>query len=165
MTDEAEAMLPAAAALAVAVADYDAAAVADVLKPLEHRELHALCIALAANVDLDAPLTADIAELTPRDIATRAINIAAELFYTESDAILARTRDRRNVSDARAVAMYACRLVGLSSTYTGRQFNRDHSTVLYSCTRVGEDPRLRGIGKRIAAQCGWARGAIEEESA
>lgn len=157
MTDPVEAMLPAAAALAVAVADRDPAAVAAVLEPLDRRRLHALAIALAANVDLDLPLTTDPDALTPADVATRAIGIAAELFLTDVDAIVSPTR-ARNVLDARTTAMYACRLAGLSSPYIGSRFNRDHTTVLHACARAGENPRLRGVAQRIASQCGWARG-------
>lgn len=164
MSDDVDAMLPTAAALAVAVADYDPGAVADVLDPLSRRDLYALAIALAANVDLDTPMTTDPAALTPSDVATRAIGIAAELFLTDRMTILSASR-ARNASDARAVAMYACRLAGLSSPYIGARFNRDHTTVLYACGRVGENARLRGIGQRIASQCGWARGIDEGESA
>lgn len=161
--DPVEAMLPAAAALAVAVCERDATAVAEVLTPLTHDDLLALTIALAANVDLDQPLTTDPTMPEPEDVATRAVNIAGELFATDAMHILSTARGR-NVLDARAAAMYACRLVGLSSPYIGARFNRDHSTVLYACARVGESPKLRAAGRKIAVQCGWKRDQDEEAS-
>ena len=154
--DPTEAMLPSVAALAVAVAERDKAAVAAILTPLDTHGLYALAITLAANVDLDRPLSSDPAELNPDTIAGRAINVAASIFGTEPMAVVSHSRNRCDL-DARAVAMYACRLAGLSSPQTGLRFNRDHTTVLYAWGRVGENGRLRRIAERVAAQCGWTR--------
>lgn len=158
--DPVEAMLPAAAALAVAVCDYDPDGVAEVLTTLQTAELHALAIALAANVDLDKPLTiTPEAVIDANDKTTfRALQLTAEMFNIPIGAILSTSR-RREHADARAVAMYVCRLAGMSSPNTGSYFNRDHSTVLHAWGRVGESARLRGLAHRVAIQCGWMRDA------
>lgn len=154
--DAVEAMLPSAAALAVAVADHDSTEVAAVLAPMSTEDLHALTIALAANIDLNKPLTTDMPPRTYPNIVQPAISLAAQTFATDVVTIMSSSR-RRNVSDARAVAMYVCRLAGLSSTATGIHFSRDHSTVLHAWGRVGESNRLRTIANRVAIQCGWTR--------
>lgn len=155
--DPAEAILPTALALALAVAEYDSVAVTAVLKPLTHDQMHALTIVLAAHVNLDLPMTATLPQpITPEAIIDRAVNLAAAMFGTDTAAILSRSK-HRHVLDARAVAMAACRLLGLSSPYVGAAFERDHSTVLYACGRVGETPRLHRLSLRVASQLGWDR--------
>lgn len=155
--DAVEAMLPAAAELAVAVADYDPDAVAAVLTPLSTADLHALAIALAANIDLERPIRCEPSERTQTDdLAAASVRIAARMFGTDPMLILS-TSKRRHVTDARAAAMYACKLLGMSSPAIGARFNRDHSTVVYAWARVGETERLRNAGQQIALQCGWTR--------
>lgn len=157
MKDPVEAMIPSAAALAVAVADYDAEAVAAVFTGMSTTNLHALAIVLAANIDLDRPIRAEPAERDVSDnLTATSIRVAAAMFDTEPMTILALNR-QRNVVDARSTAMYACKLLGMSSTAIGARFNRDHSTVVYAWGRVGESSRLRTAGQQIAIQCGWRR--------
>lgn len=155
--DAVEAMLPAAAELAVSVADYDPDGVAAVLSPMTLADLHALAIALAANVDLDRPLrTEPTLRNNGDDTAAATVRLAAALFGTEPMTMLSRNQTR-NVVDARAAAMYACKLLGMSSPAVGARFNRDHTTVLYAWGRVGENRRLRTAACQVAAQCGWRR--------
>lgn len=155
--DPAEAILPTALALVAAVADWDAPEVTRLTANLDRGQMHALAVVLAAHVDLDRPITTDLpAPLTPNDLCARAIHIAAELYGVDADLITSHDRSRPAL-DARAVAMYATRLCGLSSPFIGARFNRDHSTVLHACGRVGETPRLRRAATRVAMQCGWSR--------
>lgn len=161
MTDPAEAIRPTAAALVCAVADQDAHDIRDILTKLDTSELYALAVVLAANVSDDAPLHNYLATLTPEQQVDVAITRAAELFNTTGDHILAGDR-HRHTTDARAVAMAACRLVGLSSPFIGTAFQRDHSTVLHAAGRVGEIPRLRHAAVAIADEIG-DRGFLNDE--
>lgn len=154
--DPIDAMVPVAAALAVAVADHDRSGVDEVLAPLSRHDLYALAILMAAHVDLDQPI---VNHFSPAATLGTAVRQAAKLFDTTPEQILSPSRIR-NVTDARGVAMAAARWAGLTSNEVGRHFSRDHSTVLHAVARVGADARLRGASERILAVVG--RGDIEE---
>lgn len=148
MSDQrAEAAIPIAAALICAVADRD---VLDVDRILNAPDLdwRALCVVLAGHVRDDTEI-GDSAPLTVRRQRDLALHLAAEAFDTTAQGILAGARTR-NVVDARAVAMAALRWTGQSASWIGREFGRDHSTVLHAVGRVGEDQRLRPIARTIA---------------
>ena len=87
-----------------------------------------------------------------------AIERSARTFGVTVDAILSPNRRRENV-DARAVVCYVARLLGYSYVAIGKRLDRDHSTVMHACGRVGEEARLRGIAQRMAAELGWDREA------
>jgi hypothetical protein len=150
--ERAEAIVPTAAALVCAVADLDRDDIAQLLA--DDVDWRALCVVLAASVD---PLSrlARIAKvpMTPEQTVDHIVAAAAATFDVTPELILGTDR-RRNVLDARAVTMAACRLVGLSSGFIGRCLNKDHSTVLYAAGKVGEDARLRRITNRIVTPLG-----------
>lgn len=155
--DPSEATIPVAVALATAVADYDADAVSNILTILDRQQLYTLAVLLAAHVDLDRPITLDLPDaVTPGRLVTRAVAVAAEMFRVTPDDVLSESRHRPSL-DARAVAMAALRLCGMSSPQVGAAFHRDHSTVLHAAGRVGADRRLHALAKRVALQCGWKR--------
>jgi chromosomal replication initiation ATPase DnaA len=157
-----ESVLPSAVALSIAVADFDGDAVSRILADLGLSELQALSILLAAHVNLDRPLTIDLPDpVTPDRVVTRAVNLAAEMFCVSPGDLTGDARQRPAL-DGRAVAMAALRLCGMSSPSVGQAFGRDHSTVLYAQSRVGENSRLRALSQRIAMQCGWDRENVEE---
>lgn len=158
--DRATAITPTAAALVCAVSDRDAREVRDLLVPLSHDDLFALAVVLAGAVPDDTVLTGALSDEGKVFVA---IQSAAQAFDTTRERILSTDR-RRNVTDARAVAIAALRLVGLTSIYIGEHFNRDHSTVLHAAGRVGENRRLRRIAKEIANEIGNIH-VIEEEVA
>lgn len=149
----AQAVMPVAAALVCAVADGDAESIEEILNG-NTLDWQALAVVLAGNIDIDSPL-AKLARVPPSPdaVVDHCLVSAAVAFGVTSDAILSADR-HRPVLDARAVAMAACRLAGLSSTFIGHRFSRDHSTVLHAASRVGESPRLRRITNRIASPLG-----------
>jgi len=89
---------------------------------------------------------------SPQDLTLvgAAIDAAARTFGTNPDAL--RGTDRtRTVSDARAVAMTATRLTGLSLPKTAAEFgDRHHTVVLQATRRIEKTPPLREIAERIA---------------
>lgn len=157
--DPTDAMIPVAASLACAVAEYDKDTITRTLTKLKRSELYALVILYAAHVDLDAPMAG---ALSPQGIVAHAVRSAATSFDTTYNDIMGRS-NLRNVREARVVAMAACRRAGMSSPVVGEYFGRDHTTVLHATTRVGEDPRLRRIADRILETVG--AGEFEEQVA
>lgn len=147
--DLVQSMYPTAAALACAVADMGPGQVADILTPLTVRDLHALAVVLAAHIDPDKPFQA-APMVNPIAAAVRA---AAIRFHVPEAAVLSGSR-HRPVVDARAVACYVARIAGMSSTAIGSYVGRDHTTVLYACTRVGENPHLRAVAGDVFADLG-----------
>lgn len=131
-----DAMIPTAAALAVAVTDTDPDAVAALLTPLDTRRLHALAITLAAHIDIDKPLQPTVAAIADR------VTRRACLTYGLAPGDLTGTTRLHAAAHARTVAMAACRLEGMTLMAVGAAFNRDHSTVLYAARRVAADPGL-----------------------
>ncbi len=66
-----------------------------------------------------------------------------ENFYKISHASLVGNSRTRNVNHARQVCIYLCRQLLVNATYTtiGKEFNRDHATVMYSVNRIEEQLR------------------------
>lgn len=79
-------------------------------------------------------------------------------FGTTTNQILSGNQ-AREATDARQALCYAAHLLGHSYSSIGRAIERDHSTVMHACTRVGETPRLRAIATRTAEALGWDRNA------
>lgn len=132
-------------ARAVALQDHDQAA--EILAGLSASALRGLALELAGRLP---DREADAAEQV-----TRVIEAASRLFGTAAHDVLSGSR-RYEDATARAVACYALhRLYRMPATYIGRQIGRDHSSVLHSCGRVGEDARLRDAARRIAVGLGW----------
>lgn len=156
----ADAMLPVAAALAVAVDEHDADAVAATLAGLSVRELHGLAIVLAAHVDVEQPWEAN---LSPDRVCNAALHAAARTFGTTTEAILSTDR-HRHVGDARAVAIAVARQAGFSSLVVGARFRRDHTTVLYAENRVATTPALAAAAARIAGHLGLRPRRVNDEA-
>lgn len=155
------AVQPNAAALVCAVADHDPEEVARALEDLDVRHLHALAVLLAANVRDDSPLHAGAMsdDAVLRLCAAR----AAAHFNVTVDDVLSGSRDRA-VTDARAVAMASSVRAGISSTETGRYFDRDHTTVLHARNRLGTDQRLRRISDRVLTTLGLPDRLIDDDT-
>jgi hypothetical protein len=149
---------PHAAALVEAVADHDAAATTAALKAAGVPEkLHHLVIVLAAWVDPDSPRATTTVPPAGIALARRVVADTARHYGLEPADLYSR-RQVHDILNARAVASYAAhKLLGIASTTTGQALERDHSTVLNACGRVGEDPRLRRVAQSIAAELGWSR--------
>lgn len=78
---------------------------------------------------------------------------------TAPDQILERRQDRA-VSRSRAIVMWVLRELGLSFVETGEAIGRDHSTVMYACRLVYEDPDLLAVADRILSEVrtSWRNG-------
>jgi len=98
---------------------------------LSHQEI---TLELADEV-LQQYADAEPDQLTPERILT----IVAERYAIRTDAICG-LRRTRSVALPRQIAMYLTRqLTDLSLSEIGRMFGgRDHTTVMYACTRVGD---------------------------
>ena len=60
-------------------------------------------------------------------------------YYNLQETVLRGTLRSKNVAEARQIAMYLMRsLINLSFPDIGREFVRDHTTVMYSCEKVKE---------------------------
>lgn len=153
----ANAMLPVAAAITIAIDEEDAAEIERLLTGLSTQQLYALAVVLAAHVDPDRPMVRRPASAGATKKAARR---AALAFGTDIEAVMGDSR-RREVLDARAVVYYAAHLLGENYSQIGRVMSRDHSTVMHGYSRVGTTPRLRGIAEQIARDLGWDRDAEE----
>lgn len=161
--DRAEAIVPTAAALVCAIADRDRPEIDKLLH--DDVDWRALCVLLAASVDPRSRL-AQVARvpMSPDAIVDHIVTAAAATFMVAPEAILGADR-HRHILDARAVAMAACRLAGLTSPFIGHRFGKDHSTVLHAAGKVGEDARLRRITNRIVTPLGIQLAGDQEHAA
>lgn len=157
--DRVTAALPHAAELVCAVTDHDDQAVAAVLHRLDRQQLYALAVVLAAHVPDTAPLGDPRRTLTPERIAHLTLAETARRYGTTIGDICSPSRVRE-VTEARAVAIAVMRNAGLTSVLIGRLVGRDHSTVLYAATRVGENAKLRRIALAIAHHLALPTGAL-----
>lgn len=89
------------------------------------------------------------AVLTRGTIATRITHACAQHFNVTIDAIV-NTRTRGDVARARAVACYLIRQEGRTWAEIAREFERDHSTIMYAAQRVETDPELKETADYIA---------------
>ena len=70
--------------------------------------------------------------------AERVVAVSAKMYATTPEKLYEHSR-RANVVVPRQIAMYLLRNdIGLSFPSIGRQFNRDHTTVIHSCNKVKE---------------------------
>jgi chromosomal replication initiation ATPase DnaA len=113
------------------------------------RELRDTVINLAARVP--AP---------PVDTEESVIQAAAEKYGVDPAHVVGDQR-RIEVLRARQVSCYAMHLLGMTYSHIGRVIHRDHSTVINSVARVGEQPRLRIAAQHIATDHGWDRNRVE----
>lgn len=100
----------------------------------------------------DPQTPADVHKPTPQDLTLvgAAIDAAARKFGTDPE--LLRGPDRtRMVADARAVAMTAARINGLSLPKIAAEFgDRHHTVVLQATRRIEKTPPLRDLAEQIA---------------
>lgn len=148
MTPQEQQALQHAARLICAVHDNDKTDIQQLLTQLTTQHLYALAVTLAAHVTPNQ--TINIPE-TPTTICRRHTRAAAELFDCEPSDIHSDKRTA-HIAKARMVAMAAASRDGLTTTEVGRQFNRDHSTVVHAKQRVRNDPILRSLVDTITRQ-------------
>lgn len=149
-----------AAALVCGVADRDETAIRCTLRALSKQQLRDLAVWLARHVDPDVPFTPRV--VGPEAATRDCIDLAATRYGTTPEILRGLSRHREHI-DPRHVAAYAARLCGASYPIIGRALNRDHSTIMAAVSRVGENARLRAVGKQIADAVG--RHDIEDEVA
>lgn len=76
---------------------------------------------------------------TMKKLSIADIQKAVEQYFSISHAELVGKKRSANISHARQVAMYLCReMIDVSYEHIGKDFNRDHTTVIYSVTTIGE---------------------------
>lgn len=152
-------MLPRAVGLTVAMhskrpAVQTGALAGDLISDLTESQLRNLALCLAAYCDPTRILREVLDD--PKDSVELTIAAASQRFGVTAAEVLGLGK-RQELIDARHVAAYAARLYGMTSVAIGKAMNRDHTTILYGCARVGESPRLRRIAQDIAEAIGWDR--------
>lgn len=85
----------------------------------------------------------------PDRVGERAVRAAAFIADTTEDNILSQDR-RRRFSHPRQAAMYALHRKGWTVSRIGRLFGRDHTTTIYACRQVEQDPKRRAMAEDIA---------------
>ena len=140
-----------AAAFATLVAEDNLAAVSYTLEQMNADQLRSLALALAIQVNAVEAAAGEVADVGPDALCAIAVASAAQAFGTTRDAVLSTDRHRA-VTDARAVAMTAARRGGLTLPAIGAYFGKDHTTVMYSLTKVANNPRLETVCNRIVDQ-------------
>lgn len=140
-----------AAAFAALVAEDNQAAISYTLEQMSADQLRSLALALATQVNAAETASGEVADVGPDGLCAIAVASAAQAFGTTRDAVLSADRHRA-VTDARAVAMTAARRGGLTLPAIGAYFGKDHTTVMYSLTKVANNPRLEAVCNRIVDQ-------------
>lgn len=140
-----------AAAFAALVAEDNQAAITYTLEQMSADQLRSLALALATRVNAAETANGEVADVGPDGLCAIAVASAAQAFGTSRDAVLSADRHRA-VTDARAVAMTAARRGGLTLPAIGVYFGKDHTTVMYSLTKVANNPRLEAVCNRIVDQ-------------
>lgn len=146
--DDVAAMWPAAAALAVAVADRDPEGVREVLEPLDRDALQLVAVLLADHVDVDTPPPS--VWLSETATINTAIAAVAGTYDLTPDEVRSRTR-QRHIFEARAVAMAAAHRAGLSIVAVARHFGRDHTTVSNALAFVRARPVLAELADYVVS--------------
>lgn len=155
-----QSLLPTAAALTCAVADNNRVEVRRLLASVDPRTLPTLTVLLAAHVDPEKPFRPNVMHT---DAPIVPIVRAAGIRFLIPEAQIRSAARSRTVVDARSVACYAARLAGMTLTDIGTYVRRDHSTVLYACTRVGESAHLRRTANAILLDLGYDRSVEHQE--
>ncbi len=140
-----------AAAFAALVAEKDQSAISYTLEQMSADQLRSLALALATQVNAAETAAGEVPDVGPDGLCAIAVASAAQAFGTTRDAVLSADRHRA-VTDARAVAMTAARRGGLTLPAIARFFGKDHTTVMYSLTKVANNPRLEAVCNRIVDQ-------------
>ena len=74
-----------------------------------------------------------------KKLTVQEIQSAVEQFFNISHADLVGKKRSANISHARQVGIYLCRtMIDISHSSIGKEFNRDHATVMYSVTQIEE---------------------------
>lgn len=92
--------------------------------------------------------TSETGNFGPGAVCRFAIDRAALEFAVSGEEIRGDSR-LRAVSDARAVAMYVARQVGLTFADIGLGFDKDRTGVMYAVNKTASNPRLLGAAEKI----------------
>jgi chromosomal replication initiator protein len=132
------------------VFDFIASNIASNIRELEGAFNTVLCYSLLAGT-----ITIDVAREALKDVIMPApakkVNSAMVMdvvsrYYHVSVDDLKSNRRNKEVANPRQVAMYLCRfLLNMTLPQIGLEFgNRDHTTVMYACSKVSEDMNAQG---------------------
>ena len=92
------------------------------------------------SMDLAKNALGELEQTQDTRVATTEIvmEVVAKKFNVTVEDLLSKKRNRE-IAVPRQVAIYLCRkLLGTATTELGKEFGRDHSTVLHSCDKVAE---------------------------
>ncbi len=101
---------------------------------------HATLINTTIDMDLAQSVTDKIVKVTPSEISIDTIqDVVCEYFNITREALVSKTR-KREIVQARQIAMYMCRnFTKISLAAIGQQIGgKDHATVVHSCNIVSD---------------------------
>lgn len=134
------------------------------LKSAVFRVLFEISISADHNMDVDA--VSHLLENHFSSGATKRLTILdiqkqVEGFYKVSHTELVGKKRTKNIAHARQVAIYLCReMLDTSYAAIGKEFGRDHTTVLYSVDNVKEKTRA---SKEVREEIDFIKKKIREE--
>ena len=132
------------------VFDYIASNIASNIRELEGAFNTVLCYSLLAG-----SITSEVAREALKDIISPVdikkvsssviMDVVARFYHVTVDDLKSNRRSKE-VTNPRQVAMYLCRnVLNMTLPQIGLEFgNRDHTTVMHSCSKVGEELRTKG---------------------
>lgn len=93
----------------------------------------------------------------PRGQIADILRAVAEAHYVDPTRILGHDRRTEAVAARQAVCYIAVTLFGHGYAQTGRDLDRDHTTVINAVRRVSADASRRRHAEEIAERLGWVR--------
>lgn len=133
------------------VFDFIATNVASNIRELEGAFNTVLCYSLLAGsitTDVAAEALKDIIQpMAGKKVDSSVIMDVVSRFYHVTVDDLKSNRRNKDVTNPRQVAMFLCRtLLNMTLPQIGLEFgNRDHTTVMHSCSKVQDDIRAEGV--------------------
>lgn len=133
------------------VFDFIATNVASNIRELEGAFNTVLCYSLLAGsitTDVAAEALKDIIQpMAGKKVDSSVIMDVVSRFYHVTVDDLKSNRRSKDVTNPRQVAMFLCRtLLNMTLPQIGLEFgNRDHTTVMHSCSKVQDDIRAEGV--------------------
>lgn len=143
-----EEAIPHAARLVCGVAERNPAETHAVLLSLDLAGLRTLAVLLAASVDPDRPLGAELIEQSPGQLIGR-VALAVTIRTGISVTVIYGRDKHTEAVEARAVVCWVASALGLTSTAIGRAMQRDHSTILNATAKVTGSPALLDLAERV----------------
>ncbi len=125
------------------ILDFIASNVTDSVRELEGIVVsllaHATMLNQEISIDLAKAVISNSVKISKRQVTFEMITeTVCKLYNIDTDLLYSKSR-KREISDARQVAMYlAKKLTSMSSTNIGTRLSRNHATVLHACKTIEE---------------------------